>query len=939
MSHPVDYKATLNLPTTPFPMKANLTLQEPVILKKWEKEKLYEKIVKKNSGRPKFTLHDGPPYANSPIHIGTALNKILKDFVIKYKSMSGYLSEYIPGWDCHGLPIELQAMKKRESKLTEPQADSPLEIRKQCREHAEKFIDIQREQFKRLGVLGEWQNPYLTMSFPYEATIVRELATLAEKGLLHRAKKVIHWCAFCQTALAEAEIEYEEKESPSIYVKFPLSQESIKRLFKGHAEFAGSRPEATRGAARSISKVSLLIWTTTPWTLPANLAIALHPDFSYVAVDTGKEILILADALLNAVQKECDLSAAKVISRFNAADLTSLECEHPFFQRKSIIVTADFVTKDSGTGCVHIAPGHGEDDYHLGLKHHLPIYSPVDHRGRFTTEIAEWEGRLVFEANPMITEKLTKLGLLLKEGAIRHSYPHCWRCKKPVIFRATEQWFLLLDQGETLRKKALEWIDRTDWIPPWGKKRIQGMMETRPDWCLSRQRIWGVPIPVLYCKKCKTPYADADFMREISKEFEKKGGDYWFKTSTDDLIPLKTKCLECGGKEFEKEKDILDVWFDSGCSFAAVLEKRKNLNCPADLYLEGSDQHRGWFHTSLLISVATRGISPYKAVLTHGFVVDQEGRKMSKSLGNVVDPSVVIAQHGAEILRLWVASENYQYDVHCSNELIKRCSEVYRKIRNTCRHMLGNLSDFNPQKDLIPYADLLEIDRYALLRLARFLEKAKKAYEQYEFHNFFQALNNYCVIDLSAFYLDILKDRLYTFAAKNKERRSAQTALYEIVLSVTQWMAPILPFTAEEIYQRLPGKKEKSIHLTSFSEIKKEYFNKEIEKRWESLLELRQDVSKALEEARAQKMIGNSLEAKVVLHLSTEWEKVTEGINLSEFFIVSQVETKETPYPVPWKVEKISRADGKKCERCWIWSATVTETQPICEKCVQALKG
>lgn len=916
-----DYKTTLNLPNTPFPMKANLSIQEPEILKKWRDEKLYERIVKRNKKKPKFILHDGPPYANSPIHIGTALNKILKDFVIKYKNMSGYLCEYVPGWDCHGLPIELQALKKAEAHAASP-PNLPIEIRKLCREHAEKFITIQREQFKRLGILGEWQSPYLTMDFQYEADIVKELAALSEKGLLFRAKKAIHWCASCQTALAEAEIEYEEKTSPSIYVKFPLSEESSKKLSSSSPELANK-------------KIYVLIWTTTPWTLPANQAVALHPEITYLAVDIGNEILILAEALMDAVQRECGLGQSKVISRFKPKDLTELHYHHPFFSRESPIITADFVTTEDGTGCVHIAPGHGEDDYFLGLKHHLEIYSPVDHRGRFTADLPEWEGRLVFEANPMITEKLNNAGLLLKEGTVRHSYPHCWRCKKPVIFRATEQWFLKMDEGG-LRKKALDWIDRVEWIPSWGKKRIQGMMETRPDWCLSRQRIWGVPIPVLYCKKCDYIYNNPGFMRGIAKQFEKKGGDFWFKSAVEDLIPPKLKCPACGGKEFEKEKDILDVWFDSGCSFAAVLEKRGNLSCPADLYLEGSDQHRGWFHTSLLVSAATRNTAPYKSVLTHGFVVDGEGRKMSKSLGNVVEPEKVISQHGAEILRLWVASENYQYDIHCSDDLIKRCSEVYRKIRNTCRHILGNISDFNPKRDAIPYTELFEIDQYALLKLQRFIEKAKKGYEQYEFHSFFHALNNYCVVDLSAFYLDILKDRLYTYAAKSKERRSAQTALHEILLSMTQWMTPVLPFTAEEIYQQIRSR-EKSVHLTNLPEIKKEYLNSNLEKRWEQLIELRQIVSKALEEARAKKIIGNSLEAKVTLHLPKQWEGIVAETttDLSQLFIVSQV-NKTALDTGELKVE-VASADGQKCERCWIWSTSVTENHPVCEKCKGAL--
>ncbi len=914
----MDVKDTLNLPKTSFPMKANLPQKEPQILKKWYEEKLYEKIIQKNNAWPKFIFHDGPPYANANIHLGTAMNKILKDFVVRFKNMTGFRCEFVPGWDCHGLPIELQAT----AKLKPEEKKDPLEVRKLCRAHAEKYINVQREQFKRLGVLANWDHPYLTMSFDYEAIIVRELATLASKKLLQKGKKVIHWCAQCRTALAEAEIEYEEKESPSIYVKFPLTPEA-------HQKFSQKIP------ALKNESVSILIWTTTPWTLPANLAIALHPEFTYVAVKVNNEVFILAEGLLESVQKECGISGP-ILAQFKASELVSLYCQHPFLNQKSLILLGDHVTLESGTGCVHTAPGHGEEDYYLGLKHGLEIFSPVDHRGYFTQEMPEYAGQFVFDTNAPIIQRLAQSHHLIKESKITHSYPHCWRCKKPVLFRATEQWFLLMDKSN-LRKEALEWISKVRWIPSWGKNRIQSMIETRPDWCLSRQRVWGVPIPALYCKHCSQLVTDAKFMASIADRIEKEGADFWFKDSAQELSPQGLSCSSCHSKEFEKEKDILDVWFDSGCSFSAVLEHRENLHTPADLYLEGSDQHRGWFHTSLLVSIATRNCAPYKAVLTHGFVVDETGRKMSKSLGNVVEPEKVISQYGAEILRLWAASEDYRNDVRCSDHLLTRVGEIYRKIRNTCRHMLANISDFDPQKDSIPYQDLLEIDQWILLKLQHLTEKIRKAYEDYEFHSVLHTLNNFCVVELSSLYLDILKDRLYTFASKSVERRAAQTALTEILNTVTQLMSPILSFTAEEIYEHIPGKKEDSVHLTALPQTNEKYLNPSLEERWAKLLELRENVSKVLEEMRKSKDIGNSLEAHVILHVSQEWKTLLEetSFDLSHLFIVSQVTLQDAS---SLKIEAV-KASGKKCERCWIWSESVTDSSHMCTKCQKQLKS
>ncbi|MGD9383904.1 MAG: isoleucine--tRNA ligase, partial [Desulfobacterales bacterium] len=709
----MDYKKTLNLPSTKFPMKASLAKREPGQLKIWDENRLYETIRQASKGREKFILHDGPPYANGHIHIGTALNKILKDIIVRSRQMTGYDAVYVPGWDCHGLPVEHNVEKELGSKKLDM---SRAEIRRLCRAYAEKYIDIQREEFKRLGVMGEWEDPYLTMNYEYEATIARECGKFASQGSLFRSKKPIYWCCSCKTALAEAEIEYHDESSPSIFVKFPLKD-----------DLSAEIPEL------SDKKVFVVIWTTTPWTLPANLAVALHPDIIYTAVDTKNGgVLILAKELVKSCLKTFGLSDFSILADIRADRLERKECLHPLYDRKSIIILGPHVTLDAGTGCVHTAPGHGREDYEVGLLYDLDAYSPVDDRGCFTEEADFFNGQFVFKANSDIIARLREKDLLVGQETMEHSYPHCWRCKKPVIFRATPQWFISMEKTG-LRKKSLEEIDRVTWIPHWGRERIYGMIENRPDWCVSRQRAWGVPIAIFYCEKCGALHINQEIIDQVYTKFQKHGADIWFEKDAKEFLSEDAVCQKCGHTTFIKEDDILDVWFDSGVSHAAVLERRSDLKWPADLYLEGSDQHRGWFHSSLLTAVGTRGTAPFESVLTHGFVVDAQGKKMSKSLGNVVAPDEVIKKHGAEILRLWVSASDYRDDIRISDNILKQLSDAYRRIRNTSRFMLGNLYDFDPEKDAVPYGDMPEIDRFALHRLQELIERTLKAYNTYEF--------------------------------------------------------------------------------------------------------------------------------------------------------------------------------------------------------------
>jgi isoleucyl-tRNA synthetase len=924
----MDYKETLNLPVTDFPMKANLAQKEPEMLVSWEQSGLYEKIVAAGKGKPRYVMHDGPPYANGHIHIGHALNKTLKDFVLKSKRMSGYDAPYVPGWDCHGLPIELQVEKNLGSKKHEL---SKLEMRKQCREYAARFVEVQKEEFKRLGVLGEWQNPYLTMAYSYEGITARELARFAENGGLYKGKKPVHWCSSCGTALAEAEVEYADHKSPSVYVKFPLKDD----LTSAVPVFAGK-------------KVSVVIWTTTPWTLPANLAISMHPEFEYVALEVGEELLVVAKGLVDSFQQATGV-AGEIVATFTAALMEKKHCRHPFYDRDSVILLGEHVTLDAGTGCVHTAPGHGQDDYEIGLREGLEIYTPVDHRGRFLESVEFFGSQFVFDANAQVIEKLQEVGALIASATISHSYPHCWRCKKPIIFRATEQWFISMEKND-LRKRALEQIGKVEWIPKWGMERIYGMVENRPDWCISRQRSWGVPITAFYCKSCGDVHAIGSIMHHVADLFEEHGSDIWYDWDAARLLPDGTSCPSCGGTEFDKEMDILDVWFDSGTSFAAVLEHRPYLGAPADMYLEGSDQHRGWFHSSLLASVGTRGTAPYKSVLTHGFVVDGSGRKMSKSMGNVVAPEDVIKKFGAEVLRLWVAAQDYRDDLRISQEMLTRLSESYRRIRNTCRYILGNISDFDPVSDSVPYGEMPEIDQWALHQLELLKEKVLKAYEDSEFHILFHAVNGFCTVEMSAFYLDILKDRVYTSRTASTERRSAQTAMYLILDSLVKLIAPVLSFTADEVWQYMPKQELESVHLAQFPSLNPECRNDQLVKRWDIMIKVRGEVSKALELARVQKTIGHSLDAAVFIAAPADLHATLQlfAAELKNIFIVSKAELVtdlegefHAAEGVPGLRIAVTAAPGEKCERCWCYDENLgmdAEHPAICPKCLAAVK-
>ncbi|MBI5640669.1 MAG: isoleucine--tRNA ligase [Nitrospirae bacterium] len=929
-----DYKDSLNLPQTDFPMKANLSQREPEMLRAWEEKKVYQKMQEKNRSGKSYILHDGPPYANGHLHMGHALNKILKDIIVKYKTMNGFYSPYIPGWDCHGLPIELQVDKNLGDKKD---SIGIIEKRKLCREYAAQFVDIQREEFKRLGVFGDWERPYLTLSYDYEASIVREFNAFVKRKYVQKRKKPVHWCPSCVTALAEAEVEYADKESPSVFVKFGIDQENLGRYLPA---LAGKT-------------VSVIIWTTTPWTLPANLAIAFHPDFDYVAVEQGGEVYIVAEGRLEALKERAGIDGT-VISRTAGRNLEGMSADHPFIGRKSKAVLGEFVSLEEGTGVVHIAPGHGEDDYLTGLKYGLDIYAPVDDKGKFTKQAGDLEGQFVFKANAVIIEKLKDSGRLIKEEKITHSYPHCWRCKKPVIFRATEQWFISVEHND-LRKNCLEEINRVAWVPRWGRERIYGMVSNRPDWCVSRQRNWGVPITIISCKDCGEFIDDSDVLDSIVDLVEKNGADIWFIKPVEELLPAGHACKKCGGKNFSKETDILDVWFDSGVSHAAVVERDERLTWPADMYLEGSDQHRGWFQSSLLASVGVRGKAPYRTVLTHGFVVDGSGKKMSKSLGNVIAPQEIIKNFGAEILRIWVSAEDYQDDIRISKEILNRLTEAYRKIRNTCRFLLGNLHDFDSRD----YSgSLQEIDRWAMSRLQGLIRKVTRSYEEYGFHEVFHSIHNFCVVDMSSIYLDILKDRLYTAKTDSVERRSSQWVLSEILSVLTGLMAPILSFTAEEVWEHVRRKKtevrsqetEESVFLSGFPEADQRFIDPELEERWKNLLVLRDDINKALEIKRAEKFIGNSLEARIRMNVPDSYKALAEAYVsfFPMFLLISEIEISSEPLSdayesslIPGLRISVEKAAGNKCQRCWNWSTKVGtfENEPeLCQKCYDVIR-
>lgn len=932
----MDYRETLNLPQTKFKMKANLTQREPMALKRWEKENLYAQLQQAAADRPLFVLHDGPPYANGNIHLGTAFNKVLKDIILRSKRMAGFNAPYIPGWDCHGLPIEHNVDVELGAKK---QTISILGKRAACRSYAEKWIKTQREQFKRLGVLGDWGNPYLTMNFGYEAVIAREFNTFLLSGAVVRSKKPVYWCADCGTALAEAEVDYADHTSPSVYVKFPVKDD----LGAVAPELAGKQ-------------VSVLIWTTTPWTLPANLAIAFHPDFEYAAVAVQGEIWILAKELVASCMKLFGLEDYSILAVFSAAGLEGKHCRHPFMERDSLMVLADYVTADSGTGCVHTAPGHGADDYLTGLRYGLEVLSPVDDQGSYTADAGRYEGAQVPQVNRQIVADMAAEGSLVKEMAINHSYPHCWRCKKPVMYRATAQWFISMDKLQ-LREKALQAIKEVSWTPAWGQQRIYGMVEARPDWCLSRQRSWGVPITVLTCVACGEILKNEAVCARIDDLFGKEGADAWFKHEAADFIPEGVTC-GCGGHEFKKESDILDVWFDSGTSHAAVLEQRAELRSPADLYLEGSDQHRGWFQSSLLTSVGSRGRAPYKGVLTHGYVVDGQGKKMSKSVGNVVAPQEVIDQYGAEVLRLWVASENYQDDVKVSDEILRHVSDAYRKMRNTLRFLLSNLYDFDPAKDSVAPSALQEMDRWALTKFAELSERVTSAYERYEFHAVYHGLHNFCGATISSLYMDVLKDRLYCSAPAGPERRAAQTVIYRILDGLLRLMSPILCFTTAEAWEHLhdlpqDAPLERSIFFADFAPVADIVEDETFQGRWDKLLSLRSAITRVLEGARRDKVIGLSLDAEVVVKVNGEWAAFLSGSleQLRELCIVSGLRLARDgedgnlafveAEALPGVEIAVAPAPGVKCERCWTIATSVGDDQEhpaLCARCAAVVR-
>lgn len=916
-----DFRETLNLPKTNFPMKAQLAQKEPEILKKWESQGLYQKILAKRQGSPVFVLHDGPPYANGHIHLGTALNKILKDFIVKSKTMQGYLVPFLPGWDCHGLPIEIkvdQLLGEKKKHL------SVIEIREECRRYALKFIDIQREEFKRLGVFGEWEKPYLTMDPEYEADIIRYVAAFLASGNIYKGLRPVHWCPHCQTALAEAEIEYHDRVSPSIYVKFPL----ISNL--------GSVFPSLKG-----KKISIIIWTTTPWTLPANLAIALHPEYEYVAFESGEEVFIVAGRLMPVIVEELGLAEPKILAKFPGKKLEGIKARHPWINRESLVVLADYVTLEDGTGCVHTAPGHGYEDYLTGIHYGLEIYTPVDGEGRFIPQVERYGGLNVFEANSRIIDDMKRDGTLLKEGQVTHSYPHCWRCKNPVIFRATSQWFISLDKNN-LRQRALEEIRRIKWIPPWGEERIANMVASRPDWCISRQRLWGVPIPAFICENCGQIIISEKIALHVAEIFSREGSNAWYLRPASELVPPDTVCSNCGSNRLEKENNILDVWFESGASHS-VLGKRPDLPWPADVYIEGHDQYRGWFNSSLVVGVGVRQGAPYKTCITHGFVLDEQGRGMSKSLGNYIEPEEIVSVNGAEVLRLWVAMLNYKEDARFGWEIVQRLVEAYRKIRNTWRFLLGNLYDFSPDTELMSKEELLLIDRWALQRLTEVGQRILKAYDEYEYHVIFHTLSQFFTNDLSAFYLDVLKDRLYCSSARSKLRKSAQTALFLILRDTLLLAAPILPFTTEEAWEFLPPfkGKEESVHLSLFPHFIEQWLEPQESLEFETLLDLRDKVLKALEEARASKLIGNSLEAKVILFFPDNLEPLLRKylVDLPALFIVSSVELEKGREEVEVKVE---RASGQKCLRCWNYSPYVGKSPDypeLCPRCEAVVRG
>ncbi len=930
---PVDLKSTINLPKTDFPMKANLPQNEPKMLARWESQRIYDRIREVRKGAPTYVLHDGPPYANGPIHLGTALNKCLKDFIVKSKNMAGFDSPYVPGWDCHGLPIEIKVDQALGGKKLQM---APTDVRRECRKYAEKFLDLQRQQFKRIGVFGRWDHPYSTMAPEYEGAVIDILYRFLENGFVYKGLRSVYWCVFDQTALAEAEVEYETHVSDTVWVKYP---------------FAGD--PSSLDPALSGKTVFTVIWTTTPWTLPASMAVAFHPEEEYVALEAEDGVYIAGARLASSVKEKTGLQAAREIARFPGKKLEHAPFRHPFLDRQIIGVLADYVTMDTGTGVVHTAPAHGAEDFATGQKYNIDPTCNVDKAGIMRNGLPEYEGKRVFDANAPIIELLKTRGVLMHTEKMEHQYPHCWRCHNPVIFRATEQWFIGMDtpmKGGTLRSRTLEEIAKVKWDPAWGEDRISNMIATRPDWCISRQRVWGVPIAVFLCADCEKPLIDPQLNHQVVQLFSKKGADSWYSQEADALV-AGHKCPHCHSTRFSKETDILDVWFESGSSHAAVLGHEPNLPWPADLYTEGGDQHRGWFHSSLLCAMGYEGSAPYRMVATSGWTLDEQGRAMSKSLGNVVDPVEIADKLGAEIVRLWVASIDFREDVVCSPAIMQRVAGIYRDIRNTFRYILGNLDGFNPGKDALPFAQLQPLDQYMLRRTVEVAADVRRWYEEFAFHKIYHRINNFCGVELSAFYFDVLKDRLYTSARNSVARRAAQTAVWRIGEALVRLLAPLMSFTCDEVWQYMPapsGRLE-SVHLTTFPE-EQDVLGEVVEpdpkqaEDWKTLRGVRETVLKALEEARNQKMIGANLQAQVALTATDPVYSVLDRHkgDLRYIFIVSTVELQrgsgngDSPVTV-----QVSKAAGAKCERCWNFSIHVGENAKyptICERCTTVLK-
>lgn len=923
-----DYNATLNLPKTDFPMRAGLPQSEPKTLERWEQEKVYDKLIKKNEGKPLFVLHDGPPYANGDIHLGHALNKILKDFIVRYRNMDGHRSPFVPGWDTHGLPTELKA--RAEAGIGNSADISVLELRKLCEKFVRGYIDDQRVQFKRLGIIGEWDDPYITLRHEFEAEQIKVFAEMAEKGYIYKGLKPVYWCPECKTALAEAEIEYAEDPCHSIYVKFPVSDDL------GKFSAMGIDP----------SKVSFVIWTTTTWTLPANLAICVGPRYEYSVIQCGDEYYVMATDLYENAMAEAELSDYQVVATVKGAELEYMKARHPFLDRESLLIVGEHVTLESGTGCVHTAPGHGVDDYNVCRNYpEIPTICPVDSNGVLTEEAGQFAGLTTEEANKKIAVYLDENGYLFALKKIIHQYPHCWRCKTPILFRATDQWFCSVDD---FKDKAVDAINTVQWIPAWGKDRITAMVRDRKDWCISRQRKWGVPIPIFYCKECGEPHIDKAAMLAVADLFGKEGSNAWFEKDASEILPKGTACKKCGGTEFEKETDIMDVWFDSGSSWRAVCKRRPYLGAPVDLYLEGNDQYRGWFQSSLLTSVATEGVAPYRTVLTHGMILDMERRKMSKSAGNGISPQEVIKQYGADVLRLWVASSDYQSDISISRDILKQMSEAYRKIRNTARYILGNLNDFDPKKDKVGAEDFLPIDKWAVNKLNELIATVTDAYDKYEFHQVYHSIHKFCVVDMSNFYLDVLKDRLYTEKADSKARRAAQTVMYLILDSLTRMLAPILAYTSDEIWRFMPHDDTVDAENVLYNDMP-ERIEIEIDDAftaaWDRIHDLRDTVKKSLEIVIKDKVVKSSLETCVTLKASGEEYSFIESVlpELKAVFIVSDVKLVEGDNALSGELEvEVTKAEGEKCDRCWSYSTTVgscAEHPTLCARCAAILRS